>query len=841
MDLNFAEFLEEYVPIMPESVQDGVLKRMTYSENLTKISFYIAFSHLVPAQDLIALEHELEIRLEIHAVRLHPRYTPELFTMTYFPDLVMFLKREMTVVNGFIDGAEVTLDGDNLHIQLHNGGYDILQKYHVADFFSGLLEQLFSKPFHVEFLGDASVSDDQFQAMIAQAEKELPKHSEQFQAQPSAPAPSAGGEKAPKPTAQSVAMNEDIPGVVPGSAVLIKGRPIRDIPMPIREAVEVQNQRVVVMGDVFAMDSREVRGERTILTYQITDGTYSVLVKIFDTTEKLSKMPFGEIKKDSTLLIIGRIGYDDFAREDVLKPESIVMVKRQRKMDNAPKKRVELHCHTNMSQMDAVTPCERLVQRAHEWGHPAIAITDHGIAQAFPDAMNAWRGFKDKDFKVIFGCEAYVVNDLNRLMVIDNPGDRTLQDEIIIFDVETTGLSPTHDRLTEIGAVRMRGMQVVETFNTMVDPERPIPAKIVELTGITDAMVEGAPKEAEALRKFMEFCGENPVLAAHNAKFDTSFVRNVCKRQHITFDFATLDTLVLCKCMLPTMSRHRLDGVAKALKLGKFDHHRASDDAQMLAKIYKELVSRLIQTKGAVLLSDLNNKTQEIDVKKLKSFHQIILVRNHIGLKNLYKLISYGHIECFYRKPLIPKSVLMQHREGLIFGSACEAGELFQAFVDERPHEEIVQLAKFYDYLEIQPAGNNAFMIRNGTAANIEELQEYNRKIVALGDELGIPVCATCDVHFMDKEDAIYREILQAGQGYEDARFQPPLYLRTTEEMLDEFSYLGEEKAYEIVVTNTNAVADQIERIQPFPNGTFTPTEGQFQRRDTHSTAMRFT
>ena len=824
MDLNFAEFLEEYIPIMPESVQDGVLKRMTYSENLTKISFYIAFSHLVPAQDLIALEHELEIRLEIHAVRLHPRYTPELFTMTYFPDLVMFLKREMTVVNGFIDGAEVTLDGDNLHIQLHNGGYDILQKYHVADFFSGLLEQLFSKPFHVEFLGDASVSDDQFQAMIAQAEKELPKHSEQFQAQPSAPAPSAGGEKDPKPTAQSVAMNEDIPGVVPGSAVLIKGRPIRDIPMPIREAVEVQNQRVVVMGDVFAMDSREVRGERTILTYQITDGTYSVLVKIFDTTEKLSKMPFGEIKKGSTLLIIGRIGYDDFAREDVLKPESIVMVKRQRKMDNAPKKRVELHCHTNMSQMDAVTPCERLVQRAHEWGHPAIAITDHGIAQAFPDAMNAWRGFKDKDFKVIFGCEAYVVNDLNRLMVIDNPGDRTLQDEIIIFDVETTGLSPTHDRLTEIGAVRMRGMQVVETFNTMVDPERPIPAKIVELTGITDAMVEGAPKEAEALRKFMEFCGENPVLAAHNAKFDTSFVRNVCKRQHITFDFATLDTLILCKCMLPTMSRHRLDGVAKALKLGKFDHHRASDDAQMLAKIYKELVSRLIQTKGAVLLSDLNNKTQEIDVKKLKSFHQIILVRNHIGLKNLYKLISYGHIECFYRKPLIPKSVLMQHREGLIFGSACEAGELFQAFVDERPHEEIVQLAKFYDYLEIQPAGNNAFMIRNGTAANIEELQEYNRKIVALGDELGIPVCATCDVHFMDKEDAIYREILQAGQGYEDARFQPPLYLRTTEEMLDEFSYLGEEKAYEIVVTNTNAVADQIERIQPFPNGTFTPT-----------------
>lgn len=823
MDLNFAAFLEEYVPVMPQSVQDGILKRMTYSENLTKISFYIAFSHLVPVQDLLSLEHELEIRLEIHAVRLHPQYAPELFSMAYFSDLVIFLKREMTVVNGFIDGADVTFENDKLEIQLHNGGFEILEKYHVADYFSGLLEQLFSRKIQVKFQGTASVTEDEFQAMIAKAEQELPKHAEQLQTP--TPAPSAGdGAKPPKPTAQSVAMNEEIPGVIPGSAVLIKGRPIRDIPMPIREAMEIQNQRIVVMGDVFAMESREVRGERTVLTYQITDGNYSVLVKVFDTTKSISELPYGEIKKGSTLLVLGRIAYDEFAREEVLKPESIVMVKRQRKTDEAPKKRVELHCHTNMSQMDAVTPCAKLVQRAHDWGHPAIAITDHGIAQAFPEAMSAWDGFKDKNFKVIFGCEAYVVNDLNRQLVVDDPGNRTLQDEIIIFDVETTGLSMSQDRLTEIGAVRMRGMQVVDTFNTMVNPERSIPPKIVELTGITDAMVADAPKEAEAVRKFMEFCGDHPVLAAHNARFDTTFVRNVCKRHGIVFEFATLDTLVLCKCMLPTLYRHKLDSVAKALKLGKFDHHRASDDAQMLAKIYIELVTRLVQTKGATMLSDLNTKIQEIDVRKLKSYHQIILVRNHVGLKNLYKLISYGHIECFYRKPLIPKSVLMQHREGLIFGSACEAGELFQAMVEEKSHEELVKLAKFYDYLEIQPVGNNAFMIRNGTAANMEELQEYNKRIVALGDELGIPVCATCDVHFMDREDAIYREILQAGQGFEDAGNQAPLYLRTTEEMLEDFSYLGEEKAYEIVVTNTNAIADQIEKIRPFPKGTFTPT-----------------
>ncbi len=821
MELDFASFLKEYISELPASMQGSILRRMTYSENLTKISFYISFSQLVPAKAIMELEHELQDRLEVETVRLNPRFAPELFSLTYFSDLVAFLKREMSMVNGFIDGAEVELTDNQLTVQLQNGGYEIMEKYRVADHFSRMIQEMFSCNIRVNLKGAASVTEDAFAAMIAEAEKELPKHTEQLHPQESTP---ASAEKQPRPEAKNVEMNDGIPGVVSGSAMLIKGRPIRDIPMPIRDAVTVQGQRIIVMGDVFAMESREVRGERTILTYQITDGTYSVLVKVFDTNENIAKYPYDEIQKGTTILVLGRMDYDQFAREDILKPESIVKVEREHKTDKAPKKRVELHCHTNMSQMDAITPCANLVKRAHDWGHPAIAITDHGIAQAFPEAMSAWDSFKDKNFKVIFGCEAYVVNDLNRQLVVDEPGSRTLQDEIIIFDVETTGLSPMQDRLTEIGAVRMKGMQIVDTFHIMVNPGRKIPPKIVELTGITDAMVEDAPKEAEAIRAFIAFCGENPVLAAHNARFDTSFVRNTCKRCHIDFDFATLDTLVLCKCMLPNMYRHKLDAVAKQLKLGKFDHHRASDDAQMLAKIYIELVNRLIQTKQAKLLSDLNTKTQNIDVKKLRSYHQIILVRNHTGLKNLYKLISYGHISCFYRKPLIPKSLLIEHREGLIFGSACEAGELFQAMVDDRPHEEIVKLAKFYDYLEIQPTANNAFMIRQGTAANMEELQEYNRRIVRLGEELNIPVCATCDVHFMDPEDAVYREILQAGQGFDDAKYQAPLYLRTTEEMLEEFHYLGEEKAYEIVVTNTNAIADQIEKIRPFPKGTFTPT-----------------
>ncbi|MBQ8724653.1 MAG: PolC-type DNA polymerase III, partial [Oscillospiraceae bacterium] len=510
--------------------------------------------------------------------------------------------------------------------------------------------------------------------------------------------------------------------------------------------------------------------------------------------------------------------------EDVMRPDSIVMVKRTGRKDKAEKKRVELHCHTNMSQMDAMTPADVLVKRAHSWGHPAIAITDHGIAQAFPDAMNAWSGIKDDNFKVIYGCEAYVVNDLLKKLIIDQPDERSINDEIIVFDVETTGLSPAKDRLTEIGAVKIRNMQVVDSFQTFVNPERHIPENITELTGITDSMVADAPNEKQAVQKFMEFCGSGkPVLAAHNARFDTSFINSCCKRHGIAFDFVTIDTLVLCQVMLPGLPRHKLNHVAKALKLGKFDHHRADSDALMLAKIYIHLVSQLIQEKKLEKLYELNTKTGDMDVKKLKSYHQIILVRNQAGLKNLYKLISYGHLECFYKRPLIPKSVLMEHREGLIFGSACEAGELFQAMVENQPHEEIVRLAKFYDYLEIQPAANNAFMIRNGTAANMEELREYNRAIVKLGEELGIPVCATCDVHFIDPGDAIYREILQAGQGYDDADKQPPLYLRTTDEMLEEFAYLGEEKAYEIVIENTNLIADMIERVRPIPKGTFTP------------------
>jgi DNA polymerase-3 subunit alpha (Gram-positive type) len=819
MNIKLSEFLKDYNVEIPESVRNGEIFRLTYTEKMDRVSMYAHFSAIIPSVDIFAFEKSVETALRIDRIQLFCRYPAEIFGESCLIEIINLLRRDVTAINGFLNDAVMNISGDTLKIRLKYKGMEILEKAGFSRSLSQLIYNQFGVRIKVQLEEDSKTEEQHYDEMRESMAAGIPDYSSQFHMEEK-----AENEKQeqinsamPSKAVDLTSLNTEFDSE---SAEIVKGKAIREKPVSIFDAVKNLGEKAVVVGDVFATESKELRSGKIVTTIDITDYSGSITLKVFVTKEEHESMKIGSIKKGVTLLAAGKVDYDNYAHDIILSPYSLIKVKRIPKMDNYPEKRVELHCHTNMSTMDAVSSAESLLSRAAMWGHPAMAITDHGIVQAFPEAMNN----QPKGVKVLYGCEAYVVNDIDKHPILKNPDDRSINDEIIIFDVETTGLNSQRDRLTEIGAVKLKNMQVVDSFNTMVNPQRHIPEKITELTGISDEMVADAPSEADAIDKFMEFCGTNPVLAAHNADFDTSFINAACERNGKSFAYNWIDTLILCQCMLPEMGHHKLDQVAKQLKLGKFEHHRASDDALILAKIYIELIGRLVSNTQLKTLGEINEKAGEIDVKKLKSYHHIILVRNQAGLKNLYRLVSYSHINYFYKKPLIPKSVLEEHREGLIFGSACEAGELFTAIVENKPEEEIERIAAFYDYLEIQPIENNEFMIRDGRAESIEDLRNYNRKIVALGEKLNIPVCATCDVHFLDPKDAVYRKILLATMGFRDVENQAPLYFRTTEEMLECFAYLGEDKAKEVVITNTNKIADMIENIRPIPKGTFTPT-----------------
>ncbi|MDE5584130.1 MAG: PolC-type DNA polymerase III [Ruminococcus sp.] len=814
MKKNLAEFLKEYCGEIPESTRNGEVYKITYSEKLDYFGIFAVFKKIVPAGDIFAFEKAVEEALKTDNVCLYCRYEMP-FSKNFCKEMINLLKRDISAVNGYLEEAEINHDGNRLVINLAHGGRDILEKSHFCTAFSRLIYNQFGEEITVILDGE-DVSSAEFENMIKNEIARQPDYSRQLINDGKT---EDNEEKVTVPK-QSIDISFLDTDFDRESAEIIIGKAIREKPKAIVDAVNELKTNQVVLGDIFETETKEMKNERVSVSLSITDYSGSVIVKIFGNSSEIEKTGVTSLKKGETLLVSGFVDSDKFINDITITPDSIIKVKRIPKKDNYPEKRVELHCHTNMSAMDAVTDPVTLIKRAAEWGHQAMAITDHGAVQAFPDCMYNM----PKNFKVIYGCEAYVVNDLDKRNILKNPDSRSINDEIIIFDVETTGLSFSSDRLTEIGAVKLKNMQITDTFNTKVNPKKHIPEKITELTGISDDDVKDAPEEKEAVLEFMKFCGDKPVLVAHNADFDTTFIKEVCIRNGIEFDFNYIDTLILCQIMLPDMARYKLDNVAKKLKLGKFDHHRASDDAMMLAKIYIELVGRLVSEKGIKILDELNSGAGEIDIRKLKSYHQIILVRNQAGLKNLYRLVSYSNLEYFYKKPLIPKSLLEKHREGLIFGSACEAGELFQAIINRKPQEEIERLAKFYDYLEIQPVCNNEFMIRDGKAQDIEELRDYDRYIVQLGERLNIPVCATCDVHFIDPKDAVYRKIILAGMGFKDTENQAPLYFRTTEEMLAEFEFLGEEKAKEVVITNTNLIADMIEVVRPIPKGTFTPT-----------------
>lgn len=581
------------------------------------------------------------------------------------------------------------------------------------------------------------------------------------------------------------------------------------------EQIQGEMGEVTIRGQVQTLDTRDIRNNKTIIMMEITDFTDTIVVKIFARTEQVPEI-LREIKTGVFLKIRGVTTIDRF--DGQLSIGSVFGIKkiqdfRKARMDTWPEKRVELHCHTKMSDMDGVSDVKDIIRRAKAWGHKAIAITDHGVVQSFPDANHAVS--PEDDFKIIYGCEAYLVDDLQDLVV--HSKNQSLRDSYVVFDLETTGFSPVANKIIEIGAVKVVDGKITEKFSTFVNPGVPIPYRIEELTGINDNMVLDAPSIEKILPDFLDFC-EGCVMVAHNASFDMSFIEENCRRQGYEREFTIVDTVSLARVLMPQLNRFKLDTVAKALKISLENHHRAVDDAGCTAEIFEKFVE-MLEARDVKALDEVNElgRSSVEKIRKLPSHHAILLATNDLGRVNLYRLVSCSHLKYFNRRPLIPKSEFLKHREGLLIGSACEAGELYQAVLNHRSDQEIARLVDFYDYLEIQPLGNNAFMIKSDKTdvESMEDLRQINRKIVKLGEEFGKLVVATCDVHFLNPEDEVYRRIIMAGKGFGDADEQAPLYLRTTEEMLQEFAYLGSEKAEEIVITNPNKIADMCERISP--------------------------
>lgn len=802
----------------------GEVCSLAVSEDHKTLLSHVAFSDIVPAHALAQLEQEIAKTYALTRMRISPRYEMAGLTERYIDSLKERLYAETPSAQGLLADSVWSVEEGELHIAMSEAAREYLKVavHQMTDRIraeTGMSVPVVAVPFDAERAAQAAEQQRAARSKaLAAAAKQCPL-----------PGP---GEKPKKPRAGANHENRSFQrqkAEKVADEALIFGKLYADEPIAIRDAMH-EYDRVTIKGEVFFVDHREIVSKKSgkewmKISFDITDNTNSVRVSKFLAKDQSEEI-VAAIKTGAYLLVQGKISFDTYEKESILEPTAIVKAKKHIRQDRADTKRVELHLHTNMSAMDGISSTKALMKRAKYWGHAAMAITDHGVAQAFPDAMHAIE--RDKiDLKILYGVEAYYVNDAAGVSVVRGAADGPLTGSFIVFDLETTGLKPATEEITEIAAVLVEDGQLRDSFQTYVNPHKPIPPNIVELTGITDETVRDAPELSDAMQRFLAFAGDRP-LVAHNAGFDMSFLQAACKRLGIARDFTYIDTLEMSRILLPDLGKHKLNVLAKALAVGPFEHHRASEDAAVLARIWIKLIDKMRIELNAQNISDINPllaslRTNSGSLKNLNRYHFIILVKNKTGLKNLYKLISYSYLNHFYKKPIMPRSELIKHREGLIFGSACEAGELFHSMVEGADWEELKRIASFYDYLEIQPIANNNFMIAKGLAADQEELREFNRKILRLADELGKPCCATGDVHFLEPEDEAFRRILMAGQGFSDADNQAPLYLRTTDEMLDEFSYLGADRAYEVVVTNTNRVADMCEEIRPVPRENYPP------------------
>ncbi len=797
------------------------IQNVTLYKKSSKMVLELLTDQFVKVADLVGFEKYLEDRFQVKEVQIIFTYEngiEDQFDLTAeWQDFITYMARKHPLTRTILKDSQITIKEQNkIEVALGFRGKDVLLAKKVDKTIEEILKDLYGFHASVAFLENASedklkeyqeYSKNLERQAIKMAEEEAARQVEESktaQEVPPAEASAPSGPVPPEPPA--VEENEVTP--------LIYGRNM-NIKEPLVKVIDlsVDSGKICLDGEIINMDSRELKSGKLLITFDLYDGSSTITCKVFAEAEKAGAMK-GRLKGAKGVKVAGTAQYDPFAKELGVIANVIIEstgIKRAERKDNSEVKRVELHMHTQMSQMDGISATKDLIKRAMKWGMKSIAITDHGVVQAFPDAHKLL-GRDNPDMKVLYGVEAYLVPD--RTPSVSFSKGQDLDTTYCVLDLETTGLSFRTEKITEIGVMKVKGGEVLEEFSCFVNPEKPIPQKVVEVTNITDDMVKDAETIDVVMPKLLDFLGDS-VLVAHNADFDIGFLKYNAKELGYELNNTYLDTLRLAKDLFPDYKKYKLGIIAENLGIKVEVAHRALDDVDTTVKVFRVMLD-MLRERGVKTLDDIDTtNNSKADYKKLPSYHAIILAKNYVGLKNLYKLVSYSHLDYFYKKPRILKSLYRKYSDGLILGSACEAGELYRAIVAGKSDEEIEAIAGDYDYLEIQPVGNNMFMVRNGVVPDVEALQDINRKIVALGEKLGKLVVATGDVHFLDPEDEIYRRILEAGQGYDDADQQAPLYLRTTEEMLKEFEYLGEEKAYEVVVTNTNKIADMCEPISP--------------------------
>ena len=832
--LNIAPQLKELLNLVQ-------VEKVTSSRDRSSLRIYLESPRLIHKSNIYALEKgikdqlfpgkELTIKI-MEKYHLSGQYTPEKLLMVYKDSLLLELKQYSIIEYTIFRKGEISFpEPDLMEMTIE----DSMVSKEKAGELKRILEKIFLErcglPVEVRYhyipATESKVRrqlEERLEEECRQMARERRKDEAPFEESKPAARPAAAESRPQRAEApESPALKEGrgkfdgekkyLPRRSDNPDVLF-GRDFEDEIIEI-EKIDGEIGEVTLRGKIIAKDSRELRSGKTIIIFDITDFTDSITVKMFAREEMLEDLN-AAVTMGAFIKIKGVTTIDKFDGELTL--GSVTGIKKcedftSKRMDNSLEKRVELHCHTKMSDMDGVSEVKDIIKRAKKWGMPAIAVTDHGCVQSFPDANHALD--KGDTFKVLYGVEGYLVDDLKQL--VERPRGQKFSGNYVVFDIETTGFSPSKDRIIEIGAVKVTDGKITEKFSTFVNPQIPIPFEIEKLTGITDSMVLDAEDITAVLPKFLEFCSD-AVLVAHNASFDVNFITKNAERMGIAIEPTVLDTVTLARQLLPNLGRYKLDTVAKALGISLANHHRAVDDAGATAEIFAAFVE-MLRKMGIEDLNQLNDSSQVSaeTIRKLPTYHIIILAKNDVGRINLYKLVSMSHLTYFARRPRIPKSQLEKYREGLIIGSACEAGELFQAVLREAPETDLAKIVDFYDYLEVQPLGNNAFMLRDekSTVKSREDLINLNKKIIQLGDRYGKPVCATCDVHFLDPQDEVYRRIILAGQGFKDSDEQAPLYLRTTEEMLKEFDYLEPNKAEEIVTTNTRKIADMCEPIAP--------------------------